>query len=53
MILFTILLIALVLTTLTAIFVLGTGTAIGIVIFADLIVCIFLLCMLIKHVIKK
>ncbi len=53
MFLFTILLIAMILISVTAVFVLGAGTAIGTIVFADLIVCIALIVLLMRHLLKK
>lgn len=53
MILFTILTIAIILISITAVFVLGAGTAIGTIVFADLVVCIALLVLLARHLLKK
>lgn len=53
MILFTILAIMLVILGIGAIFVLSVGGAIGIGLFADVIVCMFLIALLMRFIIKK
>lgn len=53
MFLFSILGIALILLTIIAILVLGTGTALGLVIFGDVIVCIALIILLIRYLMNR
>lgn len=53
MILLTILAIALVLTLITAVIILGVGGGAFIIVFADLIVCASVIIWIIKHLIKR
>lgn len=53
MFLFSILGITLILLTIIAILVLGTGTALGLVIFGDIIVCIALIILLIRYLMNR